>query len=101
MKSLKMRMLLLGGVVRLATFAATNSDLKWEDMGNTFLESLKGPVAQMISVAMVIMCFIGAYMSDGQNSFSKFVRVILVIGGIASATPIVVNIVGLTGGVAF
>lgn len=95
------RLTLLGFILTATQALATkNDELIWETSSRTLLKSIQGPVAMVIAILAIVFCGFKWLTSDGRE-MGGGVKVVMVIGVIASATYLVTNIFGLDGGMIF
>lgn len=98
---MKKKLTLLGFILTATQALATkNDELIWETSSRTLLKSIQGPVAMIIAIAAIVFCGFKWLTSDGRE-MGGGVKVVMVIGVIASATYLVTNVFGLDGGMIF
>ena len=73
----------------------------WEAPLQTFLNSLTGPVAQIVGVAAIVLCGFAIAFSEGGGGIRKLVWVALGLSIAYSATAFFLPLFGFAGGVAF
>lgn len=95
------KLTLLGFILTAAkSFATKNDELIWETSSRTLLKSIQGPVSMIIAILAIIFAGYKWLTSDGRE-MGTGIKVVMVIGVIASATYIVTEIFGLDGGMIF
>ena len=83
-----------------AAFAAATG-APWEAPLQAFLNSLTGPVAQIVGVAAVVVAGFGIAFSEGGSGLRKLVWVALGLSIAFAATTFFLPLFGFGGGVAF
>lgn len=73
----------------------------WEAPLQTFLNSLTGPVAQIVGVAAIVLCGFAIAFSEGGGGIRKLVWVALGLSIAYSAAAFFLPLFGFAGGVAF
>ena len=93
----------VAGVISLtpaAAFAAATG-APWEAPLQAFLNSLTGPVAQIVGVAAVVVAGFGIAFSEGGSGLRKLVWVALGLSIAFAATTFFLPLFGFGGGIAF
>ena len=73
----------------------------WEAPLQTFLNSLTGPVAQIVGVAAIVLCGFAIAFSEGGGGIRKLVWVALGLSIAYSSAAFFLPLFGFAGGVAF
>lgn len=80
---------------------AAGAGAPWEAPLQAFLNSLTGPVAQIVGVAAVVLCGFAIAFSEGGGGLRKLVFVALGLSIAFAATTFFLPLFGFAGGVAF
>lgn len=89
----------LAACISPAHAAATGAP--WEAPLTAFLNSLTGPVAQIVGVAAIVMCGFGIAFSEGGSGIRKLVWVALGLSIAFAAVGFFLPLFGFAGGAAF
>jgi len=87
------------GVISPAHAASTGAP--WEAPLQSFLNSLTGPVAQIVGVAAVVIAGFGIAFSEGGGGLRKLVWVAMGLSIAFAATTFFLPLFGFGGGLAF
>jgi type IV secretory pathway VirB2 component (pilin) len=90
-----------GAVAGASPAHAAAAGAPWEAPLQTFLNSLTGPVAQIVGVAAIVLCGFAIAFSEGGGGIRKLVWVALGLSIAYSATAFFLPLFGFAGGVAF
>ena len=80
---------------------AAGAGAPWEAPLQSFLNSLTGPVAQIVGVAAVVFCGFAIAFSEGGGGIRKLVYVALGLSIAFAATTFFLPLFGFAGGLAF
>jgi type IV secretion system protein TrbC len=86
--------------ISLSPASAAAAGAPWEAPLQTFLNSLTGPVAQIVGVAAVVMCGFAIAFSEGGGGIRKLVWVALGLSIAFAATTFFLPLFGFAGGLA-
>jgi type IV secretion system protein TrbC len=86
--------------ISLSPADAAAAGAPWEAPLQTFLNSLTGPVAQIVGVAAVVMCGFAIAFSEGGGGIRKLVWVALGLSIAFAATTFFLPLFGFAGGLA-
>jgi len=86
--------------ISLSPAHAAAAGAPWEAPLQTFLNSLTGPVAQIVGVAAVVLCGFAIAFSEGGGGIRKLVWVALGLSIAFAATTFFLPLFGYAGGLA-
>lgn len=97
----KFRVMLLMGIINVASFATTNSDMSWEEPTTGIKDSITGPVAQAVGlIAITVAALTWAY-SDGGNMMGKAIKMVIALAIVGGSGVLISNVFDIGGGVSF
>ena len=78
--------------------AATNANMPWEAPLQTILNSITGPVAQIIAILAIAVTGLALAFGDSSGGFRKLIQIVFGLSIAFAATTLVTNFFGFTGG---
>jgi len=90
--------LIVCGLTALPAQAATNADMPWEAPLQTIMDSITGPVAQIIAVLAIAITGLALAFGDSTGGFRKLIQIVFGLSIAFAAATLVSNFFGFGGG---
>jgi len=86
------------GLTAVPAHAATNADMPWEGPLQTILDSITGPVAEIIAILAIAVTGLALAFGDSSGGFRKLIQIVFGLSIAFAATTLVTNFFGFGGG---